>query len=94
LFNLFIIDWLESVGSQILFELDPKKPVLYVVPIESILGKLPVVPAGELGTVRHGKRAQFPGAVADSTQGAAAPETAVTCGMSIHGLWSGSVMHK
>ena len=36
--------WLESVGSRVLYEQDPKKPVLYVIPVESILGKLPVVP--------------------------------------------------
>ena len=35
--------WLESVGSRVLYELDPKKPVLYVVPVEAILEKLPVV---------------------------------------------------
>ena len=48
----FCVDaaWLKSVGSRVLFELDPKKPVLYVVPVESILGKLPV---GDFGTVPH-----------------------------------------
>ena len=63
-------DWLDSVGSRILYELDPKKPVLYVVPVESILGKLPVVPFGDLGTVPYGMRAQFPGATADRSPGA------------------------
>jgi hypothetical protein len=38
--------WLESVGSRILCKIDYKKPVLYVIPIESILGRLPVVPVG------------------------------------------------
>ena len=48
----FCVDasWLEFVGSLVLYELDPKKPVLYVVPIEPILGKLPV---GDFGTVPH-----------------------------------------
>ncbi len=36
--------WLESVGSRVVYELDYKKPILYVIPIQSILGKLPVVP--------------------------------------------------
>ena len=67
----FFVDaaWLESVGSRILFELDPQKPVLYVVPVESIIGKLPVVPVGDFGTVPHGMRAHFPGAVPDGAPG-------------------------
>ena len=69
----FVVDaaWLESVGPRILFELDPKKPVLYVVPVESIqvLGKLQVVPVGDFGTVPYGMRAHFPGAVADRAPG-------------------------
>jgi hypothetical protein len=35
------------------YELDYKKPVLYVVPIQSILGKLPLVPEGDTGTIPH-----------------------------------------
>jgi hypothetical protein len=42
--------WNLSVEARILYELDYKKPVLYVIPIESILGKLPVVPVGDTGT--------------------------------------------
>ena len=49
--------WLESVGSRVLYELDPKKPVLYVGPVESIFEKLQVVPVGSFGTVPHGMRA-------------------------------------
>ena len=41
---------------------------------DSILGKLPVVPVGDFGTVPHSMRAQiaaqFPGALADRTPGA------------------------
>ena len=62
---ILISAWLESAGSRILYELDPKKPVLYVVPVESILGKLPVVPVGDFGTVPYVMRAQFSGALAD-----------------------------
>ncbi len=57
--------WLKSVGSQIVYELDHKKPVLYVIPIEHILGKLPVVPVGETGTLLHHLRNVFQGAPGD-----------------------------
>jgi hypothetical protein len=39
---------LNSIGSQILHELDHRKPVLYVIPVEHILGKLPLVPVGDI----------------------------------------------
>ena len=45
------LDWMESVISRMLFELDPKNPIIYVLPIENILGKLPVVPVGDAGTI-------------------------------------------
>ncbi len=45
--------WLKSVGSQIFYELDHQKPVLYVIPIEHILGILPGVPVGNTGTIPH-----------------------------------------
>jgi hypothetical protein len=45
-----------------MYELDYKKPILYVIPIESILGKLPVVPVGDTGTIPHPLRTHFPGA--------------------------------
>jgi hypothetical protein len=61
--------WLESVGSRILSELDYKKPILYVIPIESILGKLPVVPVGDPGTIQHSLRNRFEGAPGDSREG-------------------------
>ena len=36
----FLVGWLESVGSRVVYELDYKKPILYVAPmIQSILGK-------------------------------------------------------
>jgi hypothetical protein len=51
----FVVGWLESVGSRVGYELDYKKPVLYVVLIQSILGKLPMVtvPVGDTGTIPH-----------------------------------------
>ena len=65
------LDWLDSVGSRILYELDPKNPILYVLPIENILGKLPVVPFGDTGTIPFNfPRNAFPGAYRDRKQGA------------------------
>ncbi len=45
--------WLKLIGSSswIVYELDHRKPepVLYVIPIEHILGILPVAPVGDTG---------------------------------------------
>jgi hypothetical protein len=49
----FLVGWLESVGSRVVYEVDYKKPILYVIPIQSILGKLPLVPVGDTGTIPH-----------------------------------------
>ena len=48
--------WLKSIGSQIVYELDHKKPVLYVIPVENILGKLPLVPVGDTGPIPFSMR--------------------------------------
>ncbi len=48
-----ISGWLESVGSLVTYELDYKKPILYIIPVERILGKLPVVPVSDTGTIQH-----------------------------------------
>ena len=52
------------MGSRVLYELDYRKPVLYVIPIQSILGKLAVVPVGDTlaGTIPYHLRNVFPGA--------------------------------
>ena len=42
---------LRKRGSLVLHELDPKVPLVYVIPIQSILGKLPLVPVGDTGTI-------------------------------------------
>jgi hypothetical protein len=47
-----LVGWLESVGSRVVYELAYKKPILYVIPIQSILGKLPLVPVGDTSTIR------------------------------------------
>jgi hypothetical protein len=67
--HLCISGWLESVGSRVLYELGYKKPVLYVVPVESILGKLPVVPVGDTRTIPHNIRNLLPGAIGDRREG-------------------------
>jgi hypothetical protein len=69
-FMFFCTGWLESVGSRVVYELDYKKPVLYVIPIQSILGKLPVVPVGDTGTIPYHLRNTFPGAPGDRRMGA------------------------
>ena len=49
-------------GTKLLYE--PEKPVVYIVPITSILGRLPLIPAGDHGTIpaelRGRKRDLFP----------------------------------
>jgi hypothetical protein len=83
-------DWLKLVGSRILFELDPKKPVLYIVPVESILGiesassqwsLLEIL--GLYPTVRALS------SLARSQTARQALETAALCGMLTHGPWAG-----
>jgi hypothetical protein len=59
----FLVGWLESVESRVEYELDYKKPILYVIPIQSVLGKLPLVPVGT-GTIPHSMRNAFSGAPA------------------------------
>ena len=43
--------------------------MFYVLPVESILGKLPVVPVGETGTIPYGME-DFVGAAFDTREGA------------------------
>ena len=50
-----------------------QSPVLYVVPVSSILGRIPVVPVGETCTIPFDMRKEaedFPGASFDSKKGA------------------------
>jgi hypothetical protein len=62
--------WLKSVGSRVVYELDYKKPILYVIPIQSILGKLPLVPVCDTSTIQYHLRYTFPGAPCDRRPGA------------------------
>ena len=68
--DCFLVGWLESVGSRVVYELDYKKPVFYVIPIQSILGKLHVIPVGDTGTVPHRMQNTFSGAPGDRRPGA------------------------
>ncbi len=58
LFRLVGFDWFK-------YELNHRKPILYVIPVESIHGKMPVVP-GDTGTIPHRLLNHFPGAPCDS----------------------------
>ena len=62
---------MESVGSRVAYELDYTKPILYVVPIQNILGKLPLVPVGDTGTIMipHRMHNAFSGAPGDRRPG-------------------------
>ena len=88
---VFIAGWLKSVGSQIIYELDHKKPVLYVIPIEHILGKLPVVPVGDTGTIPHHLRGATSFRARPATAGRMRAMDA-RCGLSTLGPWAGPVI--
>ncbi len=49
-------NWCRKAETRRLFELDPSLPRLYVMPITSILGKVPLVRAGNTGTIPHHMR--------------------------------------
>ena len=78
------VGWLESVGSRVVYELDYKKSILYVIPIQSIFCKLPVVPVGDTGTIPYHLRNTFSGAPGDRRMTMDA-----RCGSSTRGLWVG-----
>ena len=80
------------MGSRVLYELDYKKPVLYVIPIQSILGKLAVVPVGDTGTIPYHLRNVFPGAPGEAATGGRVPATDAGCGLSTRGHWDGPVI--
>jgi hypothetical protein len=60
----------KSDDSQTVYELDHRKPLLDVIPIEHILRKLSVVPVSDTGTIQHHLRNVFPGAPCDRRPGA------------------------
>jgi hypothetical protein len=68
--DCFLVGWLESVGSRVVYELNYQMPILYVIPIKSILGKLPLVPVGDTAAIPHSVRNNFSGAPGDWMPGA------------------------
>ena len=59
-----------------IYERDPRpeNQILYVIPIENILGRLPVVPVGDTGTISHSvgtaeRRSDFLGASCNRNPG-------------------------
>ena len=48
--------WITKCGSRLMYEPMPGKEVVYVVPISSVLGRLPIVRAGDIGTIPYGYR--------------------------------------
>ncbi len=72
---MFFTEWLLACRSRIVYELEcqPDNQVFTVLPVESILGKLPVVPVGDTGTIPYCMRQHaedFVGAAFDSREGA------------------------
>ena len=70
---MFCTEWLLACSSRIVYERRADNQVFYVLPVESILGKLPVVPVGEAGTIPYCMRQHaedFVGAAFDTREGA------------------------
>ncbi len=66
---MFCTEWLLACSSLIIYERLPDNQVFYVLPVESILGKLPVVPGGETGTIPYCME-DIVGAAFDTREGA------------------------
>jgi hypothetical protein len=63
--------WVDSHQSSTIYERREQAQVLYVITVSSILGRLPVVPVGEKGTIPYDMRREssdFPGASCDKSQ--------------------------
>lgn len=61
--------WLDTIGPKIVYELRGNKQVLYVVPVLALLGRLPLVPVSDTGTIpfsMSAESAQYPGACCGS----------------------------
>jgi hypothetical protein len=70
---MFCTELLQACSSRIVYERQPDNLVFYVLPVDSTLGKLPVVPVGDKGTIPYCLRqhaADFVGSAFDTTQGA------------------------
>jgi hypothetical protein len=65
-------EWLQVCRSHIIYERRPDNHAFYVLPVESILGKLPAVADGGTETIPFSMRqhaADFVGAVFDTKEG-------------------------
>ena len=85
--------WLDDCQSAIIYERRIGHEVFYVLPIASILGKLPVVPVGTTGTIPNSMRqsaADFVDAAFDTWE----LETVAGGGMSTLGHWDGHARRK
>ena len=61
--------WVGQCQSAMIYERREQAQVLYVIPVSSILGRLPLVPVGATGTIPFAMRresADFPGASCES----------------------------
>ena len=62
--------WVDQCQSAIVYERREQAQVFYVIPVSSILGRLPLVPVGATGTIPFAMRqesADFPGASCDKS---------------------------
>jgi hypothetical protein len=55
---MFSSGWIDRVNSAMVYERKSNKQVLYVLPITSILSKLPLVPVGDTGTIPFSMRGE------------------------------------
>ncbi len=70
---MFFTEWGDTCQSTIVYERRESAQVLYIVPISSILGCLPLVPVRSTGTIPFQMRresADFPGAACDKSKDA------------------------
>ena len=52
----FLSGWLDRANGTMLYERKQNQQVLYVIPISSILGKLPLIPVADTGTIPFSMR--------------------------------------
>ena len=81
--------WLKSMGSQILYELDHRKPVLYVIPVEHILGNFLLCQLGTQARFRTICAICFQSHLATAAGRVLAMDAG--CTSSIRGRWRGPV---
>ena len=45
------VEWVDKCQSAIVYERREQSQILYVIPVSSILGRLPLIPVGQTGTI-------------------------------------------